>query len=194
MKCNFLKRLSLFSICVFLCLSSSSQSKILKNTHVANVENDKLICDSTSKQGLKFFIKKDYDIFEAKKNTKVKELDRVMDFGLLEGNTRDSLISLCRCAVTQVARPAEIQKLCTSRYSMVIKLYVGKGGVVIYDELEFKRDYSSILSDVQKFQILKLLLKSTVNNERTSRIKDYTIINYSINALFKKKTSNAYCH
>ena len=194
MKRNFWKRFSLFSICIFLCLSSSSQSKILKNTTVPNVEDDILIRDSTSKQGLKFFIKKDYDIFEAKKNTTVKELDRVMDFGLLEGDTRDSLMSLCRCAVTQVARPAEIQKLCTSRYSMVIKLYVGKGGVVIYDELEFKRDYSSILSDVQKFQILKLLLKSTVNNERTSRIKDYTIINYSINAFFKKKTSNAYCH
>ena len=192
MKRNFWKRFSLFSICVFLCLNSSSQSKILKNTTVPNVENDILICDSTFKQGLKFFIKKDYDSFEAKKNTTVKELDRVMDFGLLEGDTRDSLMSLCRCAVTQVARPAEIQKLCTSRYSMVIKLYVGKGGVVIYDELEFKRDYSSILSDVQKFQILKLLLKSTVNNQRTSRIKDYTIINYSINALFKKKTSNAY--
>lgn len=194
MKRNFWKRFSLFSMCFFLCLSCSSQNKILKSSTVPNMENDKLICDSTFKQGLKFFIKKDYDIFEAKKNTTVKELDRVMDFGLLEGDTRDSLMSLCRCAVTQVARPAEIQKLCTSRYSMVIKLYVGKGGVVIYDELEFKRDYSSILSDVQKFQILKLLLKSTVNNERTSRIKDYTIINYSINAFFKKKTSNAYCH
>ena len=187
MKCNFWKRFSLFSMCFFLCLSSSSQSKILKKTNVPNVENDKLICDSTLKPRIKFFVKKDYDIFEAKKNTTVKELNRVMDFGLLEGDTRDSLMSLCRCAVTQVARPAEIQKLCTSRYSMVIKLYVGKGGVVIYDELEFKRDYSSILSDVQKFQILKLLLKSTVNNERTSRIKDYTIINYSINALFKNK-------
>ena len=43
MKRNFWKRFSLFSICVFLCLSSSSQSKILKNTNVANVENDKLI-------------------------------------------------------------------------------------------------------------------------------------------------------
>ena len=194
MKRNFWNRYSLFSICFFLCLSCSSQSKILKSSTVPNMENDKLICDSTSKSGLKFFVKKDYNIFEAKKNTTVKELDRVMDFGLLEGDTRDSLMSLCRCAVTQVARPAEIQKLCTSRYSMVIKLYVGKGGVVIYDELEFKRDYSSILSDAQKFQILKLLLKSTVNNECTSRIKDYTIINYSINALFKKKTSNAYCH